>query len=48
METAVDKPMVLFVILDSIFIVLQVCVLAGVFVSLRKLTSSVERIRADV
>src|SRR5262245_61624950 len=48
MENAVDKSIDVFVILTSIFIALQVGVLAGVFASIRKLAFSVERMRNDV
>jgi methyl-accepting chemotaxis protein len=44
----VEKSIDIFIILISIFIVLQVGTLAGVFVSIRKLVFNVERMRTDV
>jgi diacylglycerol kinase len=47
-ENAVEKLIVVFVILTSIFIFLQACVIAGVFLSIRKMSFNVERMRSDV
>jgi len=44
----VEKSIDIFIILTSIFIFIQVGVLAGVFVSIRKLAFNVERMRTDV
>ena len=48
MENDVENLVVVFIILTSVFIVIQVGVLAGVFVSLRRLVFNVERLRTDV
>ena len=43
-----EKWLEVLVVLAAVFIVLQVCVMAGMFVSIRKLLFNVERVRADV
>jgi methyl-accepting chemotaxis protein len=45
---AVENLVVAFVILTSLFIFIQVSVLAGVFISVRKLAYSVERLRTQL
>ena len=48
LENDVEKLVVVFIILTSIFIIIQVGVLAGVFASIRRLTFNVERLRTNV
>jgi len=47
-ENAVDKLIYVAVILISIFVIVQVSVLSGVFLSIRKMAFNLERMRADV
>jgi methyl-accepting chemotaxis protein len=44
----VEKWLEVLVILAAVFIVVQVCVTAGMFVSIRKLSFNIERIRTDL
>jgi methyl-accepting chemotaxis protein len=47
-ENDVENLVAVFIILTSVFIAIQVGVLAGVFVSIRRLVFNVERLRTDV
>jgi hypothetical protein len=47
-ENVVDQSIYVFVILTAIFIALQFGVLAGVFLSIRKIAFNVERMRTEV
>jgi len=44
----VEKWLEVLVVLAAVFIVLQVCVMAGMFVSIRKLSFNIERMRTDL